>query len=247
MHNPPASLVHETESLTALIRSPFGLSSVCRYSQFIRNNVLSVLNNTFPMFCDALNGESLNQLVDDFVVVHYASEPEFHHIATEFVKYIQIRTSSILSDGCVTPDVVSLLEFEWSAFCVEIEDCDTRSICYDFHNILANLKLFKAQPNKTLKLLQVPFIVDQQSVTFLEDRRTPIYYALYRDEHGCVVTLQLREVDVAVIQLLASPSVISLASLEQQVTKQILDFNLIDWIEHFLNINLISVDLVGSK
>ncbi len=57
-------------------------------------------------------------LVDEFVVVHYASEPEFHHIATEFVSFIQRRTqpmnsSSLITGYELTSNQLAVLEYEW--------------------------------------------------------------------------------------------------------------------------------------
>lgn len=97
MHNPPSSMVRQTQALAALIRSPLEDNTVCRYSEFIRDNVFAVLNNTFPLFCQQVDQDQLLILVDEFVVVHYASEPEFHHIATEFVSFVQRRTRQCIS------------------------------------------------------------------------------------------------------------------------------------------------------
>ncbi|MFB9217341.1 HvfC/BufC family peptide modification chaperone [Vibrio sinaloensis] len=247
MHEPPTSLVSECESLTTLIRSPFGASSLCRYSQFIRNNVINVLNYSFPMFCKQLSDEALKQLVDDFVVVHYAAEPEFHHIATEFVKYIQIRTTSILSDGSLTSDLVSLLEFEWYAFFVEIDPMPSVNNEYAFSAMAQDMTGFRVSTNKTMKLINVPFIVHKNSVTFLTDRRFPVYYALYRDEKHEVVSLKLREIDVAIIQMITLKSHQSVSDIQRQVAQQVAGFNFTDWIQHFSKVGLLSVELIGQK
>lgn len=96
MLNPPSKMRAQTESLTALIRTPMNQHALCRYSEFIRDNILGVVANTFPLFSSQFADEQLERMVDDFVVMHGASEPEFHHIATEFVQFLSAESASRL-------------------------------------------------------------------------------------------------------------------------------------------------------
>ncbi|UWZ97062.1 putative DNA-binding domain-containing protein [Vibrio splendidus] len=260
MHNPPSSMVRQTQALAALIRSPLEDNTVCRYSEFIRDNVFAVLNNTFPLFCQQVDQDQLLILVDEFVVVHYASEPEFHHIATEFVSFIQRRTQpmgmSSLSDLSIltashdlTADQLAVLEYEWCAFCVEIDASKQvlpMSWMGDFHIDEQQLQL-GLLVNQTMKLVQVPFLVHGESLTFLTRRRHPIYYAIYRDSDQRVNTIKLREIDLAIIQIIQQQPNRSLADIKQIIAQQVARFEFINWVEHFSDIELIGVHSLGEK
>lgn len=254
MHNPPSSMVRQTQALAALIRSPLEDNTVCRYSEFIRDNVFAVLNNTFLLFCQQVDQDQLLILVDEFVVVHYASEPEFHHIATEFVIFVQRRTqpmyiSSLAATHQLTDDQLAVLEYEWCAFCVEIDSTievlptsadQALEISEQHHRIGLSV-------NTTMKLVQVPFLVHGESLTFLTQRRHPVYYAIYRDSDQRVNTIKLREIDVAIIQMIQQHTSQSLADIKQIIAQQLARFEFINWVEHFSDIELIGVHSLGEK
>ncbi|WP_215405938.1 HvfC/BufC family peptide modification chaperone [Vibrio gigantis] len=254
MHNPPSMMMTQTEALTALIRSPLEDNSLCRYSEFIRDNVFSVLNNTFPLFCQQVDQDQLLMLVDEFVVVHYASEPEFHHIATEFVSFIQRRTqpidsSSLIAGYELTSDQLAVLEYEWCAFGVEIDSTkqaprlgrDDELLGEEDHQKLHVLL------NETMKLVQVPFLVHGESLTFLTQRRHPIYYAIYRDSSQRVNTLKLREIDVAIIQMIQLQPNQTLANIKETIAQQLARFEFINWVKHFTAVELLCVHSLGEK
>ncbi|MEZ9265633.1 putative DNA-binding domain-containing protein [Vibrio splendidus] len=255
MHNPPSMMITQTHALTALIRSPLEGNAVCRYSEFIRDNVFGVLNNTFPLFCKQVDQDQLLILVDEFVVVHYASEPEFHHIATEFVSFVQRRTqpmyiSSLTATHELTADQLAVLEYEWCAFCVEIDPLKQvlpLSCSGDFHVDERQLQL-GLLVNSTMKLVQVPFIVHGESLTFLTQRRYPVYYAIYRDSDQRANTIKLREIDVAIIQIIQQQQPNrSLADIKQIIAQQLARFEFINWVEHFSEVELIGVHSLGEK
>lgn len=254
MHNPPSMMITQTQALTALIRSPLEDNAVCRYSEFIRDNVFGVLNNTFPLFCQQVDQDQLLILVDEFVVVHYASEPEFHHIATEFVSFVQRRTqpmyiSCLTATHELTADQLAVLEYEWCAFCVEIDPLKQvlpLSCSGDFHVDERQLQL-GLLVNSTMKLVQVPFIVHGESLTFLTQRRYPVYYAIYRDSDQRVNTIKLREIDVAIIQIIQQQPNRSLADIKQIIAQQLARFEFINWVEHFSEVELIGVHSLGEK
>ncbi|WP_333919074.1 HvfC/BufC family peptide modification chaperone [Vibrio crassostreae] len=254
MHNPPNSMVRQTQALAALIRSPLEGNAVCRYSEFIRDNVFGVLNNTFPLFCKQVDQDQLLILVDEFVVVHYASEPEFHHIATEFVSFVQRRAqpmyiSSLTATHQLTDDQLAVLECEWCAFCVEIDASKqvlpmswTGDLRVDEQQLQLGLLV-----NSTMKLVQVPFLVHGESLTFLTQRRHSIYYAIYRDSYQRVNTIKLREIDVAIIQIIQQQPNRSLADIKQIIAQQLARFEFINWVEHFSETELIGVHSLGEK
>ncbi|MEL0608784.1 putative DNA-binding domain-containing protein [Vibrio echinoideorum] len=254
MHNPPSMMITQTQALSALIRLPLEENSQCRYSEFIRDNVFGVLNNTFPLFCQQIEQSQLLILVDEFVVVHYASEPEFHHIATEFVSFVQRRTqpmgmSSLSASHELTVDQLAVLEYEWCAFCVEIDSSKqvlplswTGDLRVDGQQLKLGLLV-----NSTMKLVQVPFLVHGESLTFLTRRRYPIYYAIYRDSDQRVNTIKLREIDVAIIQIIQQQPNRSLADIKQIITQQLARFEFINWVKHFSEIELIGAYSLGEK
>lgn len=255
MHNPPNMMITQTQALAALIRSPLEDNAVCRYSEFIRDNVFGVLNNTFPLFCQQVDQDQLLILVDEFVVVHYASEPEFHHIATEFVRFVQRRAEPMFVSNLsacheLTGDQLAVLEFEWCAFCVEIDSTSQPlplSCNGDFRKKEQQQKLVLTM-NRTMKLVKVPFIIHNgDSLTYLTQRRHLIYYAIYRDSDLRVNTIKLREIDVAIIQLIQQKPNQSIADIKQIIAQQLARFEFINWVEHFSGIELIGAHSLGEK
>lgn len=242
MLNPPSKMRAQTESLTALIRTPMNQHALCRYSEFIRDNILGVVANTFPLFSSQFADEQLERMVDDFVVMHGASEPEFHHIATEFVQFLQQKVHQ--DSSSISADQMALLEYEWVAFNVEIDTLvaaftSSPNPIFEENQVL--------QLNPTLKLLEVPFLLHQDSVTFLTDRRHPVFYGVFRNSQHHVISQKLREVDVALIQLLQQQPNLTLAQLQQMIAQQLARFSFMEWAQHFSELGLVSVRPSGEK
>ncbi|AQW61198.1 putative DNA-binding domain-containing protein [Vibrio owensii] len=242
MLNPPSKMRAQTESLTALIRTPMNQHALCRYSEFIRDNILGVVANTFPLFSSQFADEQLERMVDDFVVMHGASEPEFHHIATEFVQFLQQKAHQ--DSSSISADQKALLEYEWVAFNVEIETLvaaftSSPNPIFEENQVL--------QLNPTLKLVEVPFLLHQDSVTFLTDRRHRVFYGVFRNSQHHVISQKLREVDVALIQLLQQQPNLTLAQLQQIIAQQLARFSFMEWAQHFSELGLVSVRPSGEK
>lgn len=242
MLNPPSKMRAQTESLTALIRTPMNQHALCRYSEFIRDNILGVVANTFPLFSSQFADEQLERMVDDFVVMHGASEPEFHHIATEFVQFLQQKAHQ--DSSFISADQKALLEYEWVAFNVEI-DTLVAALNSSSNPILEQNQVLQLNP--TLKLLEVPFLLHQDSVTFLTDRRHPVFYGVFRNLQHHVISQKLREVDVALIQLLQQQPNLTLAQLQQMIAQQLARFSFMEWAQHFSELGLVSVRPSGEK
>lgn len=242
MLNPPSKMRAQTEYLTALIRTPMNQHALCRYSEFIRDNILGVVANTFPLFSSQFADEQLERMVDDFVVMHGASEPEFHHIATEFVQFLQQKAHQ--DSSFISADQKALLEYEWVAFNVEI-DTLVAALNSSSNPILEQNQVLQLNP--TLKLLEVPFLLHQDSVTFLTDRRHPVFYGVFRNLQHHVISQKLREVDVALIQLLQQQPNLTLAQLQQMIAQQLARFSFMEWAQHFSELGLVSVRPSGEK
>lgn len=242
MLNPPNKMRARTESLTALIRTPMNQHALCRYSEFIRDNILGVVANTFPLFSSQFADEQLERMVDDFVVMHGASEPEFHHIATEFVQFLQQKSHQ--DSSSISADQMALLEYEWVAFNVEI-DTLVAAFTSSSNPIFEENQVLQLNP--TLKLVEVPFLLHQDSVTFLTDRRHPVFYCVFRNSQHHVISQKLREVDVALIQLLQQQPNLTLAQLQQMIAQQLARFSFMEWAQHFSELGLVSVRPSGEK
>ncbi|YCO00879.1 HvfC family peptide modification chaperone [Vibrio sp. VNB-15] len=242
MLNPPSKMRAQTESLTALIRTPMNQHALCRYSEFIRDNILGVVANTFPLFSSQFTEGQLKGMADDFVVTHGASEPEFHHIATEFVQCMQQWKQA--DQHPISADEMALLEYEWVAFNVEI-DTLVAALTSQSDQTLEESQVLQLNP--TLKLVEVPFLLHQDSVTFLTDRRHSVFYGVFRNSQHHVISQKLREVDVALIQLLQQQPNLTLAQLQQMIAQQLARFSFMEWAQHFSELGLISVRPSGEK
>ncbi|WP_045383817.1 HvfC/BufC family peptide modification chaperone [Vibrio campbellii] len=242
MLNPPSKMRAQTKSLTALIRTPMNQHALCRYSEFIRDNILGVVANTFPLFSSQFADEQLERMVDDFVVMHGASEPEFHHIATEFVQFLQQKAHQ--DSSFISADQKALLEYEWVAFNVEI---DTLVAAFNSPSNPIFEENQVLQLNPTLKLVEVPFLLHQDSVTFLTDRRHPVFYGVLRNSQHHVISQKLREVDVALVQLLQQQPNLTLAQLQQMIAQQLARFSFMEWAQHFSELGLVNVRPSGEK
>ncbi|WP_421324497.1 putative DNA-binding domain-containing protein [Aeromonas veronii] len=88
----PQRMQQQTAWLASRVRLPQdGIAS--HYARSVRANVESVLESAFPLTHAHWAPVDRWQLVEGFVIAHGAEAPEFHHIATEFVRYVQHRHS----------------------------------------------------------------------------------------------------------------------------------------------------------
>lgn len=240
MFRPPLTMSIPMQALTNAIRSPTeqGIQA-CRYREFIRNNIFSVITNTFPLFCAQFTEENLYVLTDEWLKTHCATEPEFHQIATEFVQFIQQRDSDASS---ISPSAwqIALLEYEWIIFSTEIDitDWSVSKVCWD--DVEARQDVFGIQLNPTLRLVEVPFLVHPKSVTFLTQKRKTVCYGVFRNTSHHVVSQKLREVDIALIQMIQNTPTLSLAQLQQQVDQHLSAFHFWEWVQLFQQKGLIT-------
>ncbi|RSD32214.1 putative DNA-binding domain-containing protein [Vibrio pectenicida] len=241
MLNPPNQMQTQTESLSAMIRFPNEKNILCRYSEFIRDNVLSVVNATFPLFYAQFSRQKLDGMVDGFVTKHGAFEAEFHQIATEFVHFLQKDKSN--STNFVSSQQLALLEYEWVTFCVEIDSISGKMSYFTPKEVVEDDCL---QVNPTLKLTQVPFLLHQDSVTFLTSDSHFVFYGVFRNQDHHVVSQRLRDVDVALIQMLIDQPDLTSAQLQQTVNQNDVSFSVIEWVQHFGELGLLKVQFIGE-
>src|SRR5699024_6410993 len=77
------------------------------YGALLRENILEAIGCSFPLFCSRLHAEKKEHLASAFMATHAAQLPQFHHVATEFVRFVQGRED-------VPRNLLCLLEYEWA-------------------------------------------------------------------------------------------------------------------------------------
>ncbi|WP_199152728.1 putative DNA-binding domain-containing protein [Chromobacterium sp. ASV23] len=82
------------------------------YRDFLRSNIEEVVKHVFPLYVSQVDSSTLRRQVDGFLAHHSASAPEFHHIATEFLVFMQPTAPAALRQ---------CLEYEWVLLKTEID------------------------------------------------------------------------------------------------------------------------------
>ncbi|MCF5892123.1 putative DNA-binding domain-containing protein [Aeromonas veronii] len=230
----PQRMQQQTAWLASRVRLPQdGIAS--HYARSVRANVESVLESAFPLTHAHWAPVDRWQLVEGFVIQYGAEAPEFHHIATEFVRYVQHRHS----EGSLNwpRQRLALLEYEWACLCVEIDE----GVVVPGEEVTAESPLWL---NPTLQLLELPFVIRRSGV--VPTRQGNHFYGLFRSPDHRVVTQRLREWDVALIQLLQQQPGITQAAFQQQVQQVRSDFDLSEWARHFHRLGLLTLS-VGER
>lgn len=233
----PQQMQQQTAWLASRVRLPQdGIAS--QYARSVRTNVASVLESAFPLTHGHWAPVDRWQLVEGFVAHHGACAPEFHHIATEFVRHVQHRHG----EGTLNwpKQRLALLEYEWACLCVEIDEGVVPQVVPG-EEVTADSLLGL---NPTLQLLALPFAIRRSGV--VPTRQGNHCYALFRSPDHQVVTQRLREWDVALIQQLQQQPGITCAAFQQQVQQVRSDFDLAQWARHFHRLGLLTL-LVGER
>lgn len=236
----PDSMLEEIELFTAMVRSQSGQDSAYRYSEFICENVFSVIENSFPLFFSTQNEDYIRKLSQEFVHFHHAVEPEFHHIATEFVRFSQQKLN-------LTVEIRKLIEYEWTIFSTEIDVMQMGNHGDLWDVVEDQSDDITVRLNSLIELIEVPFLVSDDSVRFLSEGDPLTLYCIYRTQDHQVVSQQLRPIDVAIIQLISESSNLTLTQIEQNIHTQLVDFDFIDWIQCFNESQLINIEYLGDK
>lgn len=233
----PPQMQRQLQWLAERIRQPQeGIAD--QYVHSVRTNVEGVLACAFPLSQGYWAEIDRLQLIEGFVAHHGAAEPEFHHIATEFVCYVQ----QLHGEGKLNwpKQRLALLEYEWACLGVEIDEARVPHPAADEEvNSASRLML-----NPTLKLLSLPFTIRNCGV--IATRQQQHFYALFRAPDHQVVTQLLREVDVALIQLLEGSEGVTQAQFNQQVQPYRSDFDVLEWARHFHELGLLCIQYQGE-
>jgi hypothetical protein len=246
MLKPPVKMSLQMQALTKSIRTPSLQRELpCRYQEFIRSNLYSVITHSFPLFCSQLTESTVYTLVDEWLFMHGATEPEFHHIATEFVKFIHQR--ALDNRGChLTAELISIIEYEWIIFSTEIDVSELviPNVLWDEVDALPDK--FYILLNSTLKLVKVPFLINSDSVTFMTNKHQTACYGVFRNAFHQVVSQKLREVDIAIIQIIQHTPRLTFIQLQQQITQHLSTFHVLTWVQEFHQNGLIGLYISGE-
>jgi len=237
MHNPPDRLRQDIQQFTHAIRHQGAATNklnIARYRGFIIDNISNVISHTFPLFSFSLGDKNKESLVLAFLNSHPSMEPEFHNIATEFVRFMQNHneTSHIL---------LSLLEFEWVIFSTEITPLIANHS--DAMPELDNLKDRDVDIilNPTLQCVDVPFSINQMTVGFCPLIPGRFSYGIFRNKKHQVLWQALTLIDRFLMGYLDHDIPTSYATLKKQIEKHLQNLDLNTWLMHSHNSNLINI------
>jgi len=170
----PSSLLTNTENLTYAIRQNTrqdktkGLNYYC---DFIRGSLHEVLEKTFPLFSSQLSKQNKERYIEIFLRTHKTQDPEHHHIATEFVRLMQKQVD-------LSVHALSLLEYEWVLFSVEISP----KIVFPQPILTIEIDFFISDAeiicNPTLICVELPFKLNGDNYT---PNNEVVAYAIYRN------------------------------------------------------------------
>lgn len=159
--------MNETKAFTQGVRE----GKIKHYSDFARKHIREVIEQTFPHFHRHSRPSDLTEYADAFVRQHHAIEPEFHQIATEFVRFMQHYSLK-------NPILLSVLEYEWVLFSVSIlPDIILPSVPIFLDKSLESDYLVYLNP--TLYCLEVPFLLSHQDLTLTHE--TTHFYGIFRN------------------------------------------------------------------
>jgi hypothetical protein len=157
----------------------------------IRINAISAVSATFPRFAAHRGESNLADDIDAFVSTFGAIEPQFMHLASEFVRFVHDRNYDTVSQV--------LVEYEWVLFAVEI--AEEKVIAFDPHH---NCRSFQEiQLNPTTRLIASPFVLsatNEEAESMVLEDHSPFVYAVFRTSDHRVMTVPLNAMDIEILQ-----------------------------------------------
>jgi hypothetical protein len=229
----PLRLVQNTERLCQIIRQR-GIDDCTEgigcYRNIVRANLSEVLKCTFPLFINELGKEGQAHFVEGFLNKHQATEPEYHHIATEWVRFVQEQPG-------LTSKQLALMEFEWVLFSVEIADEKVQAPPDVV--VLKNINIDDCviRLNPTVVAIELPFILDEPNNDELTGSKS--IYVVYRDDvhHVCYKRLTLFE--RCLINTLDGNEAKPVSEIKQTISEHLTSQVLNEWILHHLSSGLL--------
>lgn len=152
------------------------------YGTLLRENVLEAIGCSFPLFCECLQAEKREHLASTFMAMHAAQLPQFHHAATEFVRFAQSRED-------IPRHLLCLLEYEWALLAAEIDSSNVPAAPAS-DALIADGTRFAANP--TLCVVTLPFDIRNADTQDIEaEQETTCVYAIYRTSQHHILTREL--------------------------------------------------------
>ncbi|MFC3672060.1 HvfC/BufC family peptide modification chaperone [Novosphingobium pokkalii] len=169
------------------------------YGQLLRENVADALRASFPLFTGLIGSAALDAAIEAFIQRHPATRPQFHHIATEFLLFVQRQP--------VSPrEQIALLEYEWALLAAEIDAASVPPASTEMERLALN-------PTTRLVLLQFD---PAQPAAGGDGVDRP--HAIFRNANHQVLTLPLTLPDCLLIEHLRAKEAAPLAGLFDTLT-----------------------------
>ncbi|MGR5065195.1 HvfC/BufC family peptide modification chaperone [Photobacterium sp. DNB22_13_2] len=237
MHRPPNNMKALMQIFADGVRqiSTPDVKSISQYHDLIKSNISSVISQTFPLFSKYASETELKVWCRDFLLNSHALEPEFHHIATEFVRFMQSGNHTL------TPHLIALLEYEWVIFNAEINTEVVPVTKLAVSNITSETMLSNCdiEINPTLQLIEVPFLVANNDIKFINEHELLVAYAVYRNSSHQVLSQPLNMIDRLILAALCQHQRLSFDYLCSELSINISTEQIINWIQHFHQTELI--------
>ncbi|MGF1700135.1 putative DNA-binding domain-containing protein [Photobacterium makurazakiensis] len=216
--------------------------SISQYHEFIRSNVHSVVTQTFPLFSQLITETTMEDWVTRFLLRSQAVEPEFHHIATEFVRFVQSENRTLPSQH------VTVLEYEWVVFNTEINAERVTLPAVQLPKSFSAEWLFNCEIeiNPTLQLIEVPFHIKNNEIDFINENEPLQAYAVYRNTMHQVLSQPLTTNDRLILASLYQYKSIRFEVLNSDVNDYLPINSIVNWIKHFNQTDLIRVKEVSD-
>jgi hypothetical protein len=191
----PVSLVNAEQAFSAQLRTSkteerIYSRGMSLYRKIVRENISSVLQSVFPLFCRCLDDAGIRDLTDAFLHQHQADQPEFHQVATELLLFIRQQPEISSND-------LALVEYEWLIYAVEIDDSDV-PLFPKFKPQLQQINNIEVKPNPTLKIISLPFWI-KEGLPYYEGIPSLHYYALYRKNNNVLYQKKLKMADMQLL------------------------------------------------
>lgn len=232
MEKVPDSLMHHIRDFSAKLRgenSIFQGVAINNYRSFLRGNIIGVIEKTFPIFSAQVGKERVCYLVDEFLATYGAEEAEFHHIATEFVKFLR-------STEHLETEKLQLVEYEWVLFYVEIDPAEVSTM--DITVIYSN-ESHRAYCNPTLKCIRLNAAITEHELAE-DEQKEYCSYGIFRNKDNEVMKKRLTSFDHSMLYLLIERNITHLSELESELPAQYRG-RLAEWIDYNQKINFISL------
>ncbi|MDN0111456.1 HvfC/BufC family peptide modification chaperone [Yersinia mollaretii] len=201
--------LRETAEKKGAISAEYGRSvkysrSVECYRGFLRNHIRGVLQTAFPLLDGKLTEDQRSTLIEQFISLHDAQEPEFHQIANELIYFLQQKP-------WLTDELQKIMEYEWLLYDCEIADSQ---VPQPSDTPLQPTTILRINP--TLQNIRLPWPVTQQGPTWTQSG--DYLYAIYRNAQHEVLRQALGLWDIAIIEPIDKGEACRLAELGQQLT-----------------------------